>query len=236
MKKIICTVTEDDESGNIGLLPDKFKEWFDKGKYTLEFRLSHELLEHGNHETGSLENELKAFGVRLWVSNFLRSFNSFGIFSKEKIFASDLAMSVDESFEIGGFCYPHVEKKRFRKFEDLEELQDFFNATWLEVEKKLLSDYYLLLSEHEDNPEQAVLDYLASIKDAVFSHIAAGYSHAEKVRYKDYDCYDVFSFGKRLDESLRNIENKVEVGDRVIIRYCLKKSLIRVDIFEQFED
>lgn len=230
MKKVFCTVVEHQDNELVGLLPDNLKEWFNKGKYQPGFRLSHELLEHGNKETGSMADELKAHGVRLWVNNFYSAFPYNPYSLPEETYARDLADCVSDAFELEGFSYPRIEKKSFRKFDELETLESFFDDAWKHLERKLCTNDYLLLSEHEENPEAEVLEYLASIKEVVFSHVAAGYSHAEKVRYKNYDNYNVFLFGERMDKEIERIGKIAEIGDVVILRYSLKESFVKAEI------
>jgi len=210
MRYITLEIKENDD-GLVGFVPTIHNNWFQRNKevggYMPSNQVGHDLISHGINETGSFEEELKALGCEIWLSQFYQKYNEMTIFESYNIFANDiLSAYLDEYRKPNAFNNIEL-KKHPKNFNGKEEIRKFFEKAWFHVVLNLSTELEL------DEDETVLWEQKSDEnKESVFSWLAYGYWYAQNKRYKGYDPYDVFLTSKRINDVCQKAKPYFDLG------------------------
>ncbi len=212
MRTIYCQVLEHEDYGILGLVPEIYMNWFKYANFTPSINLGHEMMAHGNNETGSLEDELKALGAELWLSDFF-SYLQFSL-DNAWLFASSLNNSIADALLADNYSVSAPIKKYSLSAELKAKIKALFDAA-----------IPRLVAYLRDTLENDAQNYADSNYTPILEWLCYGFSHARK-RYCGHDPWDLWLLRQRIDAATKHI--MFEENCRYRLTYSLTRHFVEL--------
>lgn len=216
-KRVRATAVRCNVTGELGLVLDHHMQWYKTSdSYVAGFSLGHEILAHQKGETGTVWEEMRALGTEAWLSQYFSEYNT-GIIQRLnfEILGGDLVTTLMD-FLNSPSDIPEAPKVS-KLYDEHGSLYDFFDSAFRSM--SLAEEFKDFFDQDED-----LTAWFNKIKPLCFGWFVHGYRKAEKVRYRNFDPYDVFLTRKAIND-LR-IKPEYE-GQRFVIYYNLADSTAR---------
>ena len=201
IRYIRCTVEEDDNFEGLGLRPGIFKNW---SNFSPALCGAHDLLEHGNKETGCFDEELAAHGGFMFVKNFSTVFPDLTN-TPEKLLSGGMTQQYTESTTLGIRTPP---KFYGLNTEDIKDIESFCEGYRDGLIEDWESEADNLMNLQDDDGETIPCPF---VDDEVWSRCLGWikYGFGRTKRRFDGDKASAFVLHERLDKVIKDTKKEL---------------------------